>query len=166
MLFSDEILDEMRELIELRQADIIKDQELIGRLEYLLESYRTKRGVPRSSIKKLPELAPEPPPGTPLIRVVLYHPDGGEERYSFEEREVSIGRSSDNKIVLKRTDVSRRHAKLLLFEGNLILLDLNSENGTFLNGEKISLPKLVQPGDLVEIGDYKLEILDYFGAQK
>lgn len=62
-----------------------------------------------------------------------------------------LGRSDDCDIVLKSDIASRRHASIELKAGDLILTDLESSNGSFLNGEKISAPSSLFDGDIIVI---------------
>jgi pSer/pThr/pTyr-binding forkhead associated (FHA) protein len=54
------------------------------------------------------------------------------------KNEFLVGRSADCDLVLEDTLVSRRHARLFKKEGKVWIEDLNSSNGVFLNGKKIS----------------------------
>ncbi|WP_432840097.1 FHA domain-containing protein [Dactylosporangium sp. CA-092794] len=58
-------------------------------------------------------------------------------------------------VVLDDRDVSRRHARLDVVEQQLVLTDLGSTNGTFVNDERVTRRVLV-PGDLLRIGRYEL----------
>lgn len=69
-------------------------------------------------------------------------PDGGE---------LIIGRSGDRDIVLEEEMVSRQHAKVRAEGSELLLIDLGSTNGTFVNGEKVRRIAL-QNGDRLLIG--------------
>ena len=66
----------------------------------------------------------------------------------------TVGRAPDNAIVLDDTSVSRSHAILLMEDGEVLLLDLESSNGTLVNGRP-ALPdepiRLID-GDVVMIG--------------
>ena len=73
------------------------------------------------------------------------------------ELEVSIGRQ-DGDLVLEDPEVSRRHAVLRRSGGSVVLEDLDSTNGTFVNGERIGSPITVAPGDQVRVGRTTLEI--------
>ncbi len=66
-------------------------------------------------------------------------------------KEVLIGRSSELELVLIEEMVSRKHARLLQGEDGLVITDLGSTNGTFVNGEKIREMKLKE-GDRFLIG--------------
>ena len=66
-------------------------------------------------------------------------------------REIVIGRSSDLDMVLVEDMVSRKHAKIETTETEIIIQDLGSTNGTFVNGEKITRSKLAE-GDRILVG--------------
>ena len=72
--------------------------------------------------------------------------------YKLEGDEAVIGRLSDAAIRVEDDGVSRNHAKLLRQpDGSVRLIDLNSTNGTFVNGEKVDT-RILQDGDKVQIG--------------
>ncbi|MEZ6127287.1 MAG: FHA domain-containing protein [Planctomycetaceae bacterium] len=71
--------------------------------------------------------------------------------YEDLETPVSIGREEDNLIQLNDERVSRIHAKLQEDRGQVILTDLNSTNGSRVNGHPVQL-RVLQPGDHVQIG--------------
>ena len=64
----------------------------------------------------------------------------------------AIGRHSSCELVLRKDDVSRRHAEIFREGGEFRLRDLGSTNGTFLNGERIEGSPLMRAGDKIEIG--------------
>ena len=66
-------------------------------------------------------------------------------------REIIIGRSSDVDMVLVEDMVSRRHAKISTMGGEVAIEDLNSTNGTFVNGERVKRIH-VKVGDRILIG--------------
>jgi hypothetical protein len=67
------------------------------------------------------------------------------------DREIVIGRGSDLDMVLVEDMVSRRHAKISTHNGVITIEDLNSTNGTFVNGERIRRTTL-EEGDRILIG--------------
>ncbi|GAB5440419.1 MAG: FHA domain-containing protein [Fuerstiella sp.] len=71
--------------------------------------------------------------------------------YHDLETPVTIGREEDNVIQLNDERVSRVHAKLQEDHGQIILTDLNSTNGSRVNGHPVQL-RVLQPGDHVQIG--------------
>ncbi len=74
-------------------------------------------------------------------------------------REFTIGRGSEYDMVLDEDMVSRRHAKIATLHGQIVLQDLKSTNGTFVNGERITLVRL-KPGDKVLIGTSIMEVIE------
>ncbi|MBI1345777.1 FHA domain-containing protein [bacterium] len=64
---------------------------------------------------------------------------------------VTIGREDDNDIQLNDDRISRFHAKIQDDAGRVILTDLESTNGTRVNGHPVQM-KVLQPGDLVSVG--------------
>lgn len=64
---------------------------------------------------------------------------------------LTIGREEDNDIQLNDERISRFHAKIQCDAGRIILTDLDSTNGTRVNGHPVRL-RALQPGDLVTIG--------------
>ncbi|MDJ0840653.1 MAG: ATP-binding protein [Acidobacteriota bacterium] len=59
---------------------------------------------------------------------------------------VIIGRSSSADIVIRDVAVSRRHARLYLKDGNIFVEDLNSTSGVWMDGKRLQVPALIQPG--------------------
>jgi pSer/pThr/pTyr-binding forkhead associated (FHA) protein len=75
-----------------------------------------------------------------------------------DAREIVVGRSSDLDMVLVEDMVSRRHARIACTEHQIVIEDLGSTNGTFVNGEKISRATLKE-GDRVLIGTSILKVV-------
>lgn len=59
-------------------------------------------------------------------------------------------------VFLNDSSVSRRHARITVQDGHYILTDLDSTNGTRVNGEDIREPREINPGDEISIRPYKL----------
>jgi RsiW-degrading membrane proteinase PrsW (M82 family) len=68
----------------------------------------------------------------------------GEERiaYILNETEVSVGRTLNNAFVIEHPSVSKHHAKLVAEEDEYALYDLDSSNGTFVNGKRVKETRL------------------------
>ncbi len=79
------------------------------------------------------------------------------------DREIIIGRSSDLDMVLVEDMVSRKHAKIATTGGQVIIQDLGSTNGTFVNGEKIKKVRLKE-GDRILIGTSIIKLVAVDGA--
>jgi pSer/pThr/pTyr-binding forkhead associated (FHA) protein len=70
-------------------------------------------------------------------------------------KEVSIGRSPDNGIVIDNPAVSHYHARVFNEEGRMMLEDFGSMNGTFVNGQRVKMVAL-RSGDSVAIGKHTI----------
>jgi len=94
----------------------------------------------------------------PLLQInIIDGPDEGKS-FSFRKSHITIGRN-DTDIVLLDIDSSRKHALLeVLGNSSVYLRDLNSTNGTFLNGKKIKAEK-INSGAMIKIGDSKLQVI-------
>ncbi|MDD3826592.1 MAG: FHA domain-containing protein [Anaerolineae bacterium] len=65
---------------------------------------------------------------------------------------VTIGRHEDNTVVVPDPNVSRHHAEIAVHGGRWAIRDLDSANGTFVNGRPIQEPHVLRHGDLIRIG--------------
>ena len=74
------------------------------------------------------------------------------QQWEISSLPLRIGRSSRNDVVLDDHSVSRRHARVLLQDNRLLILDENSSNGTFVNEKRTRLKKL-HHGDEIQVGD-------------
>jgi pSer/pThr/pTyr-binding forkhead associated (FHA) protein len=69
-------------------------------------------------------------------------------------KEVTVlGRDVSNDIVVGDAEISRTHARLTRTPGGYVLEDLGSTNGSFVNGERLVAPRVLNPGDLVGFGE-------------
>ena len=84
----------------------------------------------------------------------------GRERreLAFAEPEVMIGRVQGNHLVLPDKNVSRRHARLVIRDDHVIIIDLKSTNGTYLNGRKITSPQVIANSDKLYIAEFTLAV--------
>ena len=70
-----------------------------------------------------------------------------------------LGRHADCDLVLPGNGVSRRHARISSQNGLLLIEDLNSTGGTFLNGERIEGKMVIADDDVVKIDDYTISLV-------
>lgn len=84
--------------------------------------------------------------------------DGGEFPLK-PNREITIGRGSEYDMVLEEDMVSRQHARVSTYNGDIIIVDLDSTNGTLVNGTPVSEQQL-NIGDEVGIGTVTLRVVE------
>lgn len=76
---------------------------------------------------------------------------------------ITIGRSSENDVVINDSHASRHHLQIISFDdGSFRLSDFGSTNGTYVNGQKISGEIVLNPTDIVRIGKTTIPWMSYF----
>ncbi len=93
----------------------------------------------------------------PLARLRELRPDGTERQIDLDGSTLTIGRASDNALVLFDGRVSRHHARLQARRGTLVFRDLGSTNGSRVNGVRVAEVVLGE-GDRIEVGDTVLVV--------
>ena len=87
--------------------------------------------------------------------VVISGPDEGDTFPLPENQPLYVGRKNGDKQMLRDPKVSRHHCTVSLENGDLVVSDNQSRNGTYVNGKKVVAMGL-RLGDTVEVGDSKL----------
>lgn len=82
----------------------------------------------------------------------------GERIYLSSGESLLVGRAPDCDLELADTFVSAHHARFTVTPEGLVVRDLNSTNGTYVNGEPVDDVLLLRPGDRVAIGDSVLVV--------
>ncbi len=85
---------------------------------------------------------------------------GGRTVVNLARDDYSIGRAEENTIRLTERNISRQHARLVRQGNGWFLEDLRSDNGAFVNGVRIAGRQELAHGDLVQLGDYRIEVND------
>lgn len=103
---------------------------------------------------------PSPPPPDSARRAYLLVSTRGGRPVQFDLGGplISIGRASDNDVIVDDPMVSRHHCQLKLQHGAYGFADLGSRNGSRVNGQSVSEIAL-GPGDVIGIGDTEIEFL-------
>jgi pSer/pThr/pTyr-binding forkhead associated (FHA) protein len=106
--------------------------------------------------------APAPPrgrkgQGPPVELVALEPADQAGRRYPLGD-EITVGRAAGCQVTVDDTYVSQLHARVFTRDGQLMVEDLGSTNGTYLNRSKVSGPMVMQKGDRLQIGNTVLEV--------
>jgi anti-anti-sigma factor len=108
----------------------------------------------------IPSSSPPPPP---IALRIETGPRRGRLR-TVPPAGATIGRSGDCDFRCACPSVSRHHARLEPTADGWIVADLDSRNGTRLNGRRLREPALVRPGDLLHFGDLQIKVLDALDA--
>ncbi len=73
------------------------------------------------------------------MKYLLYYRDGFLKKFPLEKAEITVGRSSANDLILEEDEVSRRHLQIEVKTDHIVLRDLHSTNGVFVQGRRISV---------------------------
>lgn len=69
---------------------------------------------------------------------------------------LKIGKLAENDLVLDMSSLSREHCQIFFHQGRYYIQDLNSKNGTYVNGVRITREVMLQDGAVVQLGSYQL----------
>jgi len=90
-------------------------------------------------------------------RIVVTHDGENVAEYELTEKQYVIGRTELADIVISDIYVSKMHAMLQVYSNAVVLIDLNSTNGTTVNS-KITQKTILRNNDIVSLGHYRLKI--------
>ncbi len=77
--------------------------------------------------------------------------------HELKADKTTVGRVEDNAFQIAEPSVSSHHCEVLLRGNDVIIKDLNSTNGTFINGEKIS-ESPIKPGQILRLGQIEMRL--------
>lgn len=109
-------------------------------------------GAPAPQAAEEKPAATAPPEVQPLAYLVSAD---GKETHAIDKPAVVMGRLNTNEVVVKNSSVSRVHATIIQNQEGFTLKDLESTNGTFLNGKKVT-EHLLKDGDQITLGTANL----------
>lgn len=93
-----------------------------------------------------------------MAKIALYSSDSTLREVALQKERTTIGRASDNDVVLNDISVSGRHAVILKIASGTAIEDLDSTNGTKVNGQPVRT-HFLNDGDWIELGHYKLQYM-------
>jgi pSer/pThr/pTyr-binding forkhead associated (FHA) protein len=80
--------------------------------------------------------------------------------HELKVEKTTIGRVDDNTFPVPDASVSSHHCEILLRGSEIVLHDLNSTNGTFINGQQLTGEAVVKPGQIIRLGQVELRLED------
>jgi len=112
---------------------------------------------------RLADLASARPSQPAAVERALWLRDRDGLRFALEPPMgvVRVGRANDNEIAIDNQRVSRYHAQLRWVESSWLVYDLDSTNGTFVDGQRVSpaQPRVLGPGGQLRLGDHDLDVV-------
>ena len=118
---------------------------------------RRRQRKPQQPKPPRPPRAGRPGRGTPQRLLVTAGGLAGTS-IGLSDQQITIGRANDATLVLNDDYASTRHARLFPQDGQWIVEDLGSTNGTYLDRQKVTQPTPVPPGVPIRIGKTVLEL--------
>jgi predicted component of type VI protein secretion system len=102
-----------------------------------------------------------------MSKLVLLSEGFAGRTYELNVEKTTVGRVEDNAFQIAEPSVSSHHAEIILKGNDVLVKDLNSTNGTFINGEKVT-ESVLKPGQVLKFGqvELRLEGKDGAGAPK
>jgi pSer/pThr/pTyr-binding forkhead associated (FHA) protein len=98
------------------------------------------------------------PEGIASRIVITSGPKEGLEIELLPEEQFTIGRSGDSRLVLRDDVTSTHHARLMLWNEQWMIQDLDSTNGTFVDSKRVSIPTPVPLNTPIKIGTTTFEL--------
>ena len=97
-------------------------------------------------------------PGSQGLVVTVTEKGGSPRALRFLKAQVVIGRVQGNDVVLPKGNVSKQASRLSVMDGRVVVVDLKSTCGTYVNNRRITGPQSLQEGDKIYIGDFMLTV--------
>lgn len=85
------------------------------------------------------------------VTLITFTKKGDRKTFDLTKPTVVIGRKTDADLRVPLADISRSHCEFTLQNGNVHVRDLDSSNGTFVNGEQVT-EKEIEAGDVIRLG--------------
>jgi pSer/pThr/pTyr-binding forkhead associated (FHA) protein len=98
-----------------------------------------------------------------MSKLVLLSEGFAGRTYELNVEKTTVGRVEDNAFQIAEPSVSSHHAEIILKGNDVVIKDLNSTNGTFINGEKIG-ESVLKPGQTLKFGQVELRLEGKDGA--
>ena len=149
-------------IIAIIRADLFSERVLTKVIE---KNMPTTLSAPTTGINNLGEFSPAPGSAsivtainaTPSILAVIEGSLKGTELV-LDRKELRIGRAPNSDLVLDDDYVSTQHARIQRIDDGWMIQDLNSTNGTYVDGQRIGAPVNITPEMQIRIGNTVFEL--------
>src|SRR5205823_8459354 len=92
-----------------------------------------------------------------MAKLVLLSAGMTGRSHELKVDKTTIGRVEDNTFQIAEPSVSSHHCEVLMRSGEIVVRDLNSTNGTYINGEKVTESAL-KPGQILRLGQIEMRL--------
>jgi hypothetical protein len=121
------------------------------------QSVSPTRPTPSAADGAAPD-TPGPPSGIATRLVVTSGPKAGIEIPLDKEQQFTIGRSAESSLIIRDDFTSTHHARLMLWNDQWMVQDLDSTNGTFVEERRVNIPTPVPLNTAVQVGNTTFEL--------
>jgi hypothetical protein len=164
-------------------ADVVPAAADVLEVKALLEAVAEAPVAAPEPVAQPPLLAPEPTPVPPLDEGPVFTPASDQQAvdvsspapvgagdalvltlatppatFTIAKSSATLGRGPENPIRLDDLSVSRRHARIAYRQGGYWLSDLGSMGGTWVDGARLSAPRRIAAGEVIDIGHCRLTV--------
>src|SRR5580704_4737088 len=80
------------------------------------------------------------------------------QSYELKVEKTTVGRVEDNTFQIAQPSVSSHHCEVLLRGNEVVVKDLNSTNGTFINGQQVSGESVLKAGEVLRLGQVEIRL--------
>ena len=80
------------------------------------------------------------------------------QSYELKVDKTTVGRVDDNTFQIAQPSVSSHHCEVLLRGNDVVIKDLNSTNGTFINGQQVTGEAVLKPGQVLRLGEVEIRL--------
>jgi pSer/pThr/pTyr-binding forkhead associated (FHA) protein len=95
-----------------------------------------------------------------MARLVILSEGFTGKAYDLTVDKTTIGRVDDNAFPIPEGSVSSHHCEVLLRGSEIVIHDLNSTNGTFINGHQVTGEAVLKPGQILRLGQVEIRLED------
>jgi hypothetical protein len=92
-----------------------------------------------------------------MLKLVVLSPGMTGRTHELKLDKTSVGRLEDNAFQVAEPSVSSHHCEVLLRGGEVLVRDLNSTNGTYVSGEKVT-ERTIKPGQILRLGQVEMRL--------
>ena len=93
-----------------------------------------------------------------MAKLVILSQGMAGRSHELKVDKTTIGRVDDNTFPIAESSVSSHHCEILLRGADIVVHDLNSTNGTFINGDQITGEAVLKPGQILKLGQIELKL--------
>jgi len=93
-----------------------------------------------------------------MAKLVVLNEGLAGQSYELKVEKTTVGRVEDNAFHIPQGSVSSHHCEIWLRGNDVVVKDLNSTNGTFVNGQQVTTESVLKPGQTLRLGQVELKL--------